>query len=771
MKKKLFRAVMMALCLLAVVLNVTLPAVEDSARNDNSSPYFLVQGDKDTDGFPLLKTEARVSIAGMSSEVELIQVYKNNGKKTLEAVYVFPMGARSAIHAMKMKIGKRVIEAKIEEKEKARETYNKAKENGQTTSLLEQKRPNVFQMNVANILPGDVIEVMVKYTEALAPENGVYSFVFPTVVGPRFTGESKAEELRQQGSWTAKPYLKEGSETPYELDIRATLKTGMPIARIWSPSHKVDVHEEGTGEATVTLSPEGAKKGNKDFILNYCMKGNAIQTGVLLYPTEKENYFLMMMEPPQRVSQENITPREYLFIVDVSGSMHGFPLDTSKALITKIINGLREKDYFNIMFFSGGSDTLSERPVAATEENKQKAFQMLSSFNGGGGTEILNALQKAYALEKKEGLSRIIVAATDGYVSVEKESFDLIRSHLNEGNFFAFGIGTSVNRFMIEGMARAGKGEPFIVTKPEEAEEQAEKFFNYTQAPVLTDIKVAYDGFDAYDVEPPAAGDLFAERPIVLFGKYHKAGGSVTVTGRTARGDFKKTIPVTKSLEKEENTALQYLWAREKIARLGDYAKVGQDNKGEITKLGLDYHLMTEYTSFVAVDSEKRSKEKAVTVDQPLPLPEGVSNYAVGQAGCLASMKCAAAPAVCREMKCDKAKVLAEDLLTVDAKKAVKQKTAKIYVSGGVFLKGMSAYEFETVYLAQIVKGLEKIFQRDGLTGIRLELDIRSGTVILVKTLNHYGQLWSEKLIHNLVQKLRLPAQFTGTMEVELKYY
>lgn len=756
--------------LLAGILHPAALGAEGGVAEDHASPYFLVEGAENIDGFPLLKTQVRASVAGMTTDVELIQFYKNNGTKTIEAVYVFPLGTRSAVHAMKMKIGTRVIEANIDETEKARATYTNAKNNGQTASLLEQKRPNVFQMNVANILPGDVIEVIVQYTETLVPEKGVYAFIFPTVVGPRFTGESSPADLGREGSWTAQPYLKEGARAPYDVDIAVSLKTGMPLARVWSPSHAINTHHEGPGAAFVLLAPQDARRGTRDFILNYTLKGSAIQTGLLLYPSEKENYFLMMMEPPQRVSEGDIAPREYLFIVDVSGSMHGFPLDTSKALMTRIITGLRGQDYFNIMFFSGGSSTLSATPLRATADNKQRALQMLSSFNGGGGTQLLNALRSAYTLEKQEGLSRIIVALTDGYVSVEKESFDLIREHLDEGNFFAFGIGTSVNRYLIEGMARAGKGEPFIVTDPEEGEEQAAKFFAYTQAPVLTDIQVSFAGFDAYDVEPPAVADLFAERPIVICGKYRHARGSITVTGRTARGDFKKTIAVAKEQEQKKNSALQYLWAREKIARLDYYAGLGVDTKEEVTQLGLAYHLMTKYTSFVAVDSLKRADGAPVTVNQPLPLPEGVSTYAVGgqNVACAGMVKqCfSAAP----EARADRA-VRKESNPIVPAPINKPAATRKLYVAGGTFPSGMTAYEFETMHLSAIAGGLEKIFARDGVTAVRLALDVRSGAVATVATLRHAGARYAESLIHALVKKLRLPPHFTGMIEVELKYY
>ncbi|MCX6348960.1 MAG: VIT and VWA domain-containing protein, partial [Candidatus Aureabacteria bacterium] len=542
MKRWLWALVLGALPFMA---GAGIAAVETETAVGKLSPYFFVQGDPAVDSFPLLKSEAKVRIAGVISEVELTQVYKNDGKKTIEAVYVFPLGTKSAIHAMRMTIGSRVIEAKIEEKERAARIYETAKQEGKVASLLEQERPNVFQMKVANIMPGDRVEVLVKYTELLVPEKGIYEFVFPTVVGPRFTGESKAEDLQGKDNWAVSPYLHEGEAPSYEFNIEAEVNAGMPLAAVSVPSHKVTMQWPAPTEVKISLDPQEKNGGNRDFILRYSLQGDAINSGLLLYPGETENYFLLMVEPPAKVTPEMVTPREYLFIVDVSGSMHGFPLSVSQKLIGEILDGLKEGDFFNVMFFSGGADVLAPKPLPANAENKRKAIAMLQSQQGSGGTEMLAALNRALALPKQEGLSRTVVIATDGYVTVEKEVFGLIREKLGAANFFAFGIGSSVNRYLIEGIARAGRGEPFTATNEKEAKGIAEKFRRYIETPLLTDIHIRFDGFDAYDVEPPSLPDLFAERPLILFGKYRSPQGAIVITGRTGSGAYEKRIEVS----------------------------------------------------------------------------------------------------------------------------------------------------------------------------------------------------------------------------------
>ena len=740
---------------------------ESSGESDASSPYFLVQGESDVESFPLLETRADVNIAGVIAEIELTQVYKNDGKKTIEAVYVFPLGTKSAIHAMRMKIGERIIDAEIEETEKARQIYEDAKEDGKVASLLEQKRPNVFQMKVANIMPGDEVEVIVKYTEMLIPEKGIYEYVFPTVVGPRFTGEQKDKE-----DWTATPYLHEKELPSYKFDIKVNLKTGIPISKVVVPTHNVDIKKE-YDHATITLSKKEKYGGNRDFILHYSLKGNKIQTGLLLYPGEEENFFLLMLEPPDRVNINMVPPREYLFVVDVSGSMHGFPLDVSKSLIRDIVNGLRKQDYFNILFFAGGSATLSPEPLPATKENKKKAIEMVMSQTGGGGTRLLDALNRISTLPKKEGLSRIIVAATDGYISVEKEAFDHIRQNLGENNFFAFGIGSSVNRYLIEGMARAGKGEPFIVINQNEAKEKADKFLDYVKNPLLTDIKSHLKGFDAYDIEPISIPDLFAERPLVLFGKYMNARGSIVVTGRTANGNYKKEISIKSSMENRDNSAIKYLWAREKIAELDDYAKVGTDVKEEVTRLGLKYHLMTQYTSFVAVDKIIRETGEIVSVKQPLPLPQGVSDYAVG--GYPSAQKFGLGGAMMKSAEHAPSSRMDKIELSASVTEEKRKKT-NFYINKATLAPKTNLKKLEELLSDELEAGLQTILKNWNLETLTLLLDIEAGKIKKFEIKNYKtskGKTCEEcikKSVGRELNNLKLPVDIKGTVELIVNY-
>ena len=623
-------AAMLAVAAALLLILWSPPAFADDIDAPKAgSPYFHVQGaDPGVDALPLKATHVDVRIAGVIADVTVTQKYRNEGQRPIEARYVFPGSTRAAVHAMNVRIGDRLITAQIREKQRARIEYQAAKQEGKTAALLEQERPNVFQMNVANILPGDDVAVELRYTELIAPTEGRYEFVFPTVVGPRYQSPTTPANM------PAVPYLREGkaSSTAFDLDLR--FASPLPVSDIRSSTHAVEVAHEGSRDAAVQLDRKDSQpRNNRDFVLEYRLAGDKTATGISLYKGTDENFFVALVEPPKHITTDQINPREYVFVVDISGSMGGYPLDTAKTLLRKLIGQLRPSDTFNVMLFSGSSQMLHDRPVPASAANIERAVSTIAQVRGGGSTEIVPALKQIAALPKNDDVARTVIIVTDGYVSVEQEVFALVRKNLGNSNVFAFGIGHSVNRHLIEGIARAGKGEAFIVTKPEFAAQQAERLRKMIDSPVLTKVRVNFDGLDVYDVEPGMSGlpDVLGGRPVVLFGKYRgEARGTLVLDGQAANGAHREVIAVP--APDAQATALRHLWARERIAALSDQEALegGSAKRDAILALGLKYGLLTQYTSFLAVDKVVRTSEAAKTVDQPSPLPQGVSDAAVG---------------------------------------------------------------------------------------------------------------------------------------------
>ena len=639
MKRTRWLIVAVAMALAPVLGIRTAAAQTGSDADQTKSPYFFVLGRAlaGEESFPLESTHVTATISGVIANVVVKQVYKNSGTAPLDARYVFPASTRAAVHGMTIRVGSKMVVARIRERNQARQEFEEAKQAGKTASLLDQERPNVFSMSVANVMPRDRVEVELSYTELLIPSEGVYEFVYPTVVGPRYASRERAT-VEAFERWIVTPILPPGTFNPASFDIDVSIAAGMPLSDVASRSHAVTLAWERNALVRATLNKSGgaSDRGNRDFILSYRLAGQAIQSGLLLYEGQGENFFLMTVQPPVNIAPSAVLPREYVFVLDVSGSMEGFPLDTAKQVLRELIRRLRPTDTFNVVLFSGTSHLMSPVSLPASRENLDRALALISRERGGGGTELEGALKMALRLPRAPNVSRTVALITDGFIEAEPGAFRLVHDHLTDTNLFAFGIGSSVNRHLIEGLARLGQGEPFVVTEPSQAEAVGARFRRYVESPLLSKIHFIANDFDIYDVEPPVLSDLFAERPLVVFGKWRgPRSGRLSVTGQTAAGPFRTTIDVGTTTSRPDNAGLARLWARARIARLSDY-NVDVDRASaasEVTKLGLAYSLLTAHTSFIAVLEEVRNRSGvARDVQQPLPLPQNVSELAVAEA-------------------------------------------------------------------------------------------------------------------------------------------
>lgn len=675
--KKTKKNLILLLC--ALLLTGARPSTAYAAEGEEAqedkllAPYFVIQSegaDISTDYFPLKSTEVTTNINGVIAETYVVQTYENQGDKPINAQYVFPTSSTATVHGMKMEIGNHVVTATIKEKEEAKEEYEEAKEEGKSASLLEQKRPNVFTMDVANIMPGDTARIELHYTELISCREGEYEFIFPTVVGPRYIapqdgsspvpdtyvpsrdipeegGQSDEEDADASAGneeaagndetaddWAASPYLPEGVLPDSEYHINVNLSTGVPIADVTCKSHEINVAKETDSLARITLADSEDFAGNRDFILKYRLTGESVQSGLVLTENDSEKYFFLTVQPPERFTPEDIPPREYIFVLDVSGSMYGYPLDTAKDLIRNLVSGLKETDSFNLVLFSDDTYLLAPKSLAANSKNVQKAIDLIDEQEGGGGTSMLPALTEAISVPMKEDIARSVVIITDGYISNEDDIYDLINQNMDSASFFSFGIGCSVNDYLIKGIAQCGMGESFLVTDSEDANASAERFASYIEAPLLTGITVDYEGFNVYDVATATPSILYAQKPLILFGKWRgEPAGTITVSGKAGGQEYKQEISVADAAVDAENESIRYLWARTKLDQLAGYGSIRNDDsvKEEITKLGLDYNMTTPYTSFVAVVEEVRNPDgESEDVKQASPLPLQVSNLAVG---------------------------------------------------------------------------------------------------------------------------------------------
>ena len=605
--------------------------------------------------FPLEHTDVTAKIAGNVSRVEVVQRFTNPYKTPLEATYQFPLPDQSAVDDMEIRIGDRVIKGVIKKREEAKKIYTEAKREGKTAALLEQERPNIFTQSLANIKPGETIEVVIRYTDSLKFAGGDYEFVFPMVVGPRYhPGDSSLSSFPEKPIHLASlpatnsipNLLAQTKRTPpkvrsgHDINVTVEIDAGVPISNIISPSHQIQIQKvaaSGLPSITQIQLNKTDTIPNKDLILRYRVAGKETQSTILSQADNKGGHFAVYLIPALEYQTKEIVPKDVVFLMDTSGSQSGAPLEQSKVLMRRFIQGLNPNDTFTIIDFANSTQALSTQPLANTAANQKKAIDYVNKLRADGGTELLNGVNTVLNFPPAaNGRLRSIVLLTDGLIGNENQIISRIQQQLKPGNrLYSFGVGSSVNRFLLDRLAEVGRGTAHVVRHDESVDAVTEKFFNEINNPVLTNIEVKWQGLgEAPEVFPLKPADLFAQEPLVLYGrKQDRLSGNLQITAVAAGGKrYQKTFPLRFD-SNGGNEAIAQLWGRAKIKDLMLEMTDGEtpEKVDAVTNVALGYRLMSKYTAFVAVSDDQRvdpnnpsrqARVKQQTPDGMVGIPE-----------------------------------------------------------------------------------------------------------------------------------------------------
>ncbi len=591
---------------------------------------------------PLKHTDVKAEVSGFLSRVRVTQEFENPFKEKIEAVYTFPLPQAAAVDDMTMTVGDRTVRGRILRREEAQAVYEAAKAGGQVAGLLDQERPNIFTQAVANIMPGEKVVVTISYVETLKYEDGAYEFVFPMVVAPRYIpgtptsagagGTSPNTTQVPDASKITPPVTPKNTRAGHDISLEVALDAGVPLDELKSKSHEINVERVNGWAARVSLK-KGDEIPNRDFVLRYEVAGGRISDALLTHRDSRGGFFTFILQPPERVTVEDVTPKEIVFVLDTSGSMGGFPIEKAKESMKLALEGLNPQDTFNLITFAGDTHILFPKPVPATKENMARAQTFLASREGSGGTEMMTAIKAALDPSDAQGHIRVVCFMTDGEVGNDLEIISEVQKHPN-ARVFAFGIGSSVNRFLLDKIAEEGRGEVEYVGLSDDGSLAARRFHERVRSPLLTDISLDWAGLAVADIYPKRIPDLFSAKPVILSGRYTKGGsGVIRLKGKMSGRDFVREIPVELPETEARHDVLATLWARTRISDLmaQDYNGLQQnkahaDVKETITQLGLEYRLMTQFTSFVAVE-EMTVTEGGVPrrIEVPVEMPEGMS--------------------------------------------------------------------------------------------------------------------------------------------------
>jgi Ca-activated chloride channel family protein len=583
---------------------------------------------------PLKHTDVQVGISAYVATVDVTQQFHNPHDEKIEAVYVFPLPENAAVNEFVMTVGERRIVGLIRERREAERIYAEARAAGYVASLLTQERPNVFTQKVANIEPGRQIAISIRYFHTLAYADGWYEFVFPMVVGPRFNPPHVADGVGAvargkaglSGQATEVQYLKPGERSGHDVSLVVALNAGVPFEQVECKSHAVETAQTSTAAATVRLR-ELDSIPNKDFVLRYKVGADKVKPALLAHRDERGGFFSLVLYPPEGARKLDRAPLELVFVLDCSGSMNGEPIAQAKAAIRRALGAMQPGDTFQLIRFSEDSGQLGKAPLEANPDQVRRALSYLDTLQGEGGTMMIEGIKASLDFPHDPKRLRFVCFLTDGYIGNETEILAAVREKLGDSRIFSVGVGSSPNRYLLEAMAREGRGAVAYLGLGDSPSDMMDLFMDRISYPAMTDIAVDWGSMKVSEVYPARVPDLFVGRPVVVTGRYEGTGAvEVTVRGQAAGATVSQTLSADLDAT-PAHPGLPLVWARMKIADLARRALAGGSEgiPDQIKNVALAYGLISDYTAFVAVDSARRTEGgHGTTVAVPVPVPEGV---------------------------------------------------------------------------------------------------------------------------------------------------
>jgi Ca-activated chloride channel homolog len=585
---------------------------------------------------PLKHTDVQAAIHGYIANVTVVQQYQNPFEHKIEAKYVFPLPENAAVDEFVMVIGERRIRGIIRDRAEAEKIYQEAKTQGYVASLLTEERPNIFTQSVANIEPGKQIDVQIHYYHTLAFDDGWHEFVFPMVVGPRFNpagskdgvGAVGREVTAASGQKTEVQYLAPTERSGHDISLAVELHGAVPIEQIICRSHHVSTRQNSPAHSSIALNANDTIP-NKDFVLRYRVSGEAIKAGLLAAETERGGFFSLVLYPPAELRQVERQPVELVFVLDSSGSMDGIPLQQAKAAVGKGLQLLRPGDSFQMINFSMAASQLGRSPLEATPDNVQRGLKYLDRLEAEGGTMMIEGIKAALDFPHDPERLRFVCFLTDGYIGNETEILTAVKQRVAASRIFSFGVGSSPNRYLMDSMARLGRGAVAYLSDKDNGAVVMNSFFERIRYPGMVDLKLDWHQAEIGQTFPARLPDLFVGRAVTISGRFQgQLPHQLEITGKVGSKTWR--VPVRVERTDTAGKSLASIWARAKIASLTDQsldAGAGARWPEAVRQTALDFNLVSAYTAFVAVDATtSTSGPTARTIPVAGPVPAGVNH-------------------------------------------------------------------------------------------------------------------------------------------------
>ncbi|WP_182869204.1 VIT domain-containing protein [Rhodopirellula sp. JC639] len=606
--------------------------------------------------FTLKETRVEAEISGVLARVRVSQVFKNPYSDRLEALYVFPLPENCAVDAYSFQIGERLVVGEVKRKDEARRQYEQARDEGRKAALLEQERANVFSQAVANIPPDGEVTVNIEYVHPLEIDEDRYVFRFPMVVGPRFipgqplsrpnVGRGWATDTDEvpDASRITPDFLPEGMRNGNDVFVTVKVDAAMPIQEIVPVTHELDIQRASETQAVATLKNQSTI-ADKDFVIEYRLAGEQSTLASLVHrrSDSEAGYVMLALQPKWSVEPAEITPREVILVLDTSGSMNGPAISQLRLFAQHVLDHLNPQDEFRMIAFNNHATAFRQDSVAASDSNVQAAKQFVRGLRAKGGTKLLPALQLALGNNVDERVRpRYMILMTDALVGNDHSILRYLQKpEFQDARVFPIAFGAAPNDYLISRAAEMGRGFSMQVNNQDNSVEIARRFNERTSQPYMTDLQIDWGGLVINDQVPARLPDLYAGKPLVVLGRYETpASGTVRLQGNVLGQAVEMKLELELPPQEVAHDSIGPIWARQRIRQIWnrDVGHETPQGREEITALGLKHQLMTQYTSFIAVEKELSETSQGALISESVPvmMPEGMTEASVGRSRAVA---------------------------------------------------------------------------------------------------------------------------------------
>ncbi|MEO6929455.1 MAG: marine proteobacterial sortase target protein [Casimicrobiaceae bacterium] len=583
---------------------------------------------------PLVATEVDIEVAGIVARATVTQHFVNPTAQWRDGVYVFPLPENAAVDTLHMQVGQRVIEGRIEEKATARATYERARTDGVKASLIEQQRPNLFTARVAHLGPGETVTITLEYQQTLHYDSGSFRLRFPLAITPRYAPAPNADDTSAgsaaaESAILAPPVLSPANGPTSPVSLHVGVDAGFPLSQVKSASHRINVSEDPAHRYQVTLADD-VVASDRDFELEWTPEVGTLPGAALFTEShDGKTWALLMVLPPSATSSVPIAPREAVFIVDTSGSMSGVSIAQAKEAVLFALSRLRPGDRFNVIEFNSDTHPLFTAPVPVDPATLANAREFVGGLRARGGTEMKPALSAALTAPIVDGFVQQVVFITDGAVGNEQELLDLIDANARSRRLFTVGIGPGPNTYFLRKAAQAGRGTATFISDVRDVKARMTELYAKLENPALTDIDVSWSA--AADSYPRSIPDLYVGEPVILTAQFATPLVTLSLTGRRGSRAWGELLPLAAA---QPARGIGALWARSRIESLSDAMINGNADsiRPLIVETALAHHLISRYTSLVAVDVTPSQPAGAYSEPTMIPvnLPAGSGDAALG---------------------------------------------------------------------------------------------------------------------------------------------